>query len=130
MDRFRRSKGLSTLGDGWSGMQIVVVCAPDVEERGRYGEGQRAEDDAGESEDDDAAEDCEKDGDSVLVEFGADEHGIEEVVDAADDKGSPGGKKSGLAPVAHEAEVQGDRDPDYAGAHDRKDCGDEGCGRP
>ena len=111
-------------------MQIVVACAPDVEKRGRYGEGQRAEDDARESEDDDAAEDGEKDRDSVLFESGTYEHGVEEVVDAADDEGSPGSKKKSLAQVAHEAEIHSNGNPDNACAHNRKDRGDDGHGHP
>ena len=56
----------------------------------------------------------------MLAELRADEHWIEEVVDAADDECSPDCKKSSLAPKAGEAEVDGDGDPDETGAHGRE----------
>lgn len=63
--------------------------APEFEECGGYGEGDRAEDDPGDAEDGDAAEDGDEDNRSMTAQACADEDGIEEVVDGADDDASP-----------------------------------------
>ena len=60
---------------------------------------------------------------------GADEDGVEDVVDGADDDATPDGEDGGLAPVAVEAEVDGDYSPDKDcadGGDQGEDCGGEG----
>ena len=61
----------------------------------------------------------------MAAQTSANQHGIEEVVDSADDAASPDHEQRGLSPVAGETEVDGDGTPDEEGAkggdhgHDR-----------
>ena len=48
--------------------------------------------------------------------MGADEDWVEDVVDGADDDGSPNAEQSGLSPVSAESEVDRDGAPDEEGA--------------
>jgi len=65
----------------------------------------------------------------VGAETGADEDGVEDVVDGGDDEASPEGEERGFAPVSGEAEVESDGSPDEDGSKGRDeghDGGDEG----
>ena len=102
---------------------------PDVEQCGAQGEGYRADDDAGDAEEGDSADDGDEDSSGVGSHAGADEDGVEDVVDGADDDATPDGEDGGLAPVAVEAEVEADWSPDKDcadGGDQGEDCGGEG----
>ena len=100
---------------------------PDVEQARGDAEDDRAQDDAKGSEDRDAAEDGDEDDGGVGAEMAADEDGVEDVVDGADDEPAPYDEESSLAPMAVEAEVGCDRSPDEEGA-ERGDHGEGGEG--
>jgi len=60
----------------------------------------------------------------VGAKVSADEDGVEDVVDGADDEAAPYGEECGFAPVAVKAEVDGDGSPDEEGT----EGGDHGKG--
>jgi hypothetical protein len=97
---------------------------PDVEQGGGDAEDDWAEDDAEGAEDCDAAEDGDEDDGGVGAQVSADEDGVEDVVDSADDEAAPDGEEGSFAPVAVEAEIDSDRSPDEKGA----EGGDHGEG--
>ena len=106
-----------------------VPRLPDIEKRGSYGEGYRTEDDAGDSKECDSTEDRDQNRGGMLAKPRTDQHGVEEVVDEADDSSSPDCEESGFAPVAVEAEVERDGDPDEEGSeggNHRQDSGEDG----
>ena len=97
---------------------------PDVEEAGGDAEDDWAEDDAEGAEDRNAAEDGDEDDGGVGAQVAADENGVEDVVDGADDEPTPDDEESSLAPMAVEAEIGGDGSPDEKGS----EGGDHGEG--
>jgi len=89
---------------------------PDVEQGGGDGEDDRAEDDAERAEDRYAPKDGDEDDGGVGAQMAADEDGVEDVVDGADDKSSPDSEHGGFSPVTVKAEVDGDWSPDEEGS--------------
>ena len=97
----------------------VLAAGPDLEQHGGDGEHQRAEDQAGGAEQDQAADHREKGQHGVLLEPLADQDRPQQVVDRADHQHAPRGEDQRLAPASVDAQVDGGRQPDHERAEHR-----------
>src|SRR5690242_14522934 len=105
----------------------MIAHAPEIEQRGGYGEDDRSEDDAGDSKESNAAKDGDENDGGVAAQAGANQNGIEEVVDGADDDASPDCEQQSFSPMAGDAEIDGDGAPDQESAEGRNHGHDSGA---